>query len=163
MIDLSKFSQNEIKRLSASAISLITEPEKGIGSDLFDAIIKIVPQVAVEALIVDNINHPKKILVTWRKDNNYTGWHFPGGFIRFGSSFNKTLRDVIKREIGVEIKKIKDTGVKYSKTDKRGHTVGLVFLVEIAGKPTVGKWFSSVPKKLLKCHKLFLKEAIGWK
>lgn len=163
MIDLSNLSQDEIKKLSAAAISLITEPEKGIGSDLFEAVIKIVPQVAVEALIVDDINHPKKILVTWRKDKNYTGWHFPGGFIRFGSSFEKTLHDVVKKKTGVKIRRIKDTGIKYSETDKRGHTVGLVFLVELAGKPTIGKWFNSTPEKLLKHHKFFLKEAIGWK
>jgi len=161
--DLSNLSQEELKKLTAYALRQIKAPEKGLGSDLFETIIATVPQVAIEAIIVNNIEKPRKILVTWREDSHYYGWHFPGGFIRFGQSFDEATRSIIKRELGVNVSELKDTGVKYSQVDGRGHTIGIVFLVKLENKSTQGQWFNCVPKKLLNHHKKLLERTLGWK
>jgi len=161
-IDFSAFSQDELKKVAAQAIHQIKEPEKGIGTELFEAVITIVPQTCIEAVVVDNLERPSKILVVWRDDQHYRGWHFPGGYIRFGQDFDETVRSVITRELGVPVKSFTDTEVKYSHLDSRGHTLGTIFLVELEGNPTQGQWFDHVPEELLEHHKDFLKKVLGW-
>ncbi len=163
-IDLSRLSQKELKRLAAGSIRLIKKPEEDIGTDLFEAVITIVPQPAIEAVVVDNLENPSKILATWRQDQHYRGWHFPGSFIRFGESYKKALKRLISTELGVGIKRYKGTGVNYSLVDSRGHTIGIVFLVELDAEPTKPhQWFDYVPEELLKHHKSFLKKVLRWK
>lgn len=161
-IDFSEISQNELKEMAALVLAYIENPEKGIGKDLFDAIITIVPQTCIEAIVVDNIDGPSKILVTWRDDEHYHGWHFPGGYIRFGDNYEQTVKKVINRELQAGVKKLKFTGVLISNVDSRGHTLGAVFLVELDVNSTKGEWFNHVPKNLLAHHKELLKRAIGW-
>ncbi len=161
-IDFSEMSQDELKEMAALALAHIENPEKGIGSKLFDAIITVVPQTCIEAIVVDNIEKPSKILVTPRHDEHYQGLHFPGGYIRFGDSYEQTIRKVIKRELRVSVKKSKFTGVLTGGVDSRGHTLGTVFLVELDGSPSDGQWFDKVPSELLDGHKEFLKRALGW-
>ena len=160
---LENLSQDEIKSLAAQALYRINNPEKGIGTELFDAVITVVPQAAIEVLVVDNIENPSKILLIYRADRYYLGWHFPGGYIRFGESFQGTVRSVIKRELDLKVKKMEDTNIKQSFVDHRGHTIVNVFLVELEGKSDRGQWFDHVPEDLLKGHKEFLKKILGWK
>ena len=160
---LENLSQEELKSLAAQVLYRIRNAEKGIGTELFDAIITVVPQTAIEALVVDNIENPTKILVTYRADRYYLGWQFPGGYIRFGEDFEETVENVVKRELDVKVKRMVDTGIKNSGVDHRGHTIAYVFLVELENRPSKGKWFSCVPKDLLGPHKKILEEALGWK
>jgi len=162
-IDFSGMSQDELKKVAARSLSRIKDREGGIGRELFDAIITVVPQTCIEAIVVDNIEKTSKILVTWRDDKHYHGWHFPGGYIRFGKDFDETVHNVIQKELGVGIKRLKDTGVKYGGVDSRGHTLGIVFLVELDSNPSKGEWFDKVPSELLNHHKEFLEKVLGLK
>lgn len=161
-INFSEMSQDELKETAAQALTHIENPEKGIGSKLFDAIITVVPQTCIEAIVVDDIDKPSKILVTPRHDKHYQGLHFPGGYIRFEDNYEQTVKKVINRELRVDVKRLKFTGVLTTGADSRGHTLGTVFLVELDGSPSIGQWFDKVPAKLLDSHKKFLKNAIGW-
>jgi len=161
--DFAEFSQDELKSFATQAIGLIENPEKGIGAELFEAIISIVPQPCIEAIVVDNIERPERVLAVWRDDKHYHGWHFPGGFIRFGDNREQTVKKVINKELEVGVKRLKFTGVLTSGVDSRGHTVGTVFLVELDGEEKRGKWFDRVPEELLEHHKEFLEKALGWK
>ncbi len=161
-IDFSEMSQDELKKMAALALKYIENPENGIGSELFEAIITVVPQACIEAIVVDSIDNPSKILLTWRDDEHYHGWHCPGGYIRFGDDYEQTVRNVINKELRVGIKKLKFTGVITSGVDSRGCTLGTVHLVELDGSPSTGKWFDRVPPELLDGHRDFLKRAIGW-
>ncbi len=161
--DFSKLSQDELKEVAARALERIEDPEKGIGTELFNAIIRVVPQTCIEAIVVDNIDNPDRILVTPRHDEHYQGSHFPGGYIRFGDDYEQTVRKVINRELHVDVKRLEFTGVLTGGVDTRGHTLGTVFLVELAVNPIKGKWFDNVPEDMLPSHKEFLKRAIGWK
>lgn len=163
MFDLSQLSQDELKELAANAILMIQNPKRGIGTELFEAIITVVPQTCIEAIVVDSIENPTKILVTKRDDQHYHGWHFPGGYIRFGQTFDEAIGNVIARELGIKVRRFQDTGVKYSRVDSRGHTIGVVFLVELASEPNQGQWFDCVPEELLFHHKEFLEKVLGWK
>ncbi len=162
-IDLSSLSQDDLKDVAARAIRLIEKPKEGIGTKLFEAVISIVPQPCVEAVVVNSLDNPSGILVVWREDEYYRGWHFPGSFIRFGESFQNALDRVISRELGATIKRSRNTGVNYSRQDNRGHTVGNVFLIELETNPTKPhQWFNQIPDDLLEHHKQFLKGVLGW-
>lgn len=164
-MNISKLSQKEIKRIAALLIKKIAKPEKGVGDVLFDALIKIVPQVTSEAVIVDNIKAPTKILLFPRKDKYYKGWHVIGSFTKFGENFKTALQKTVLKETGCKIKKYKDTGYKYNIIDLRGHTISLVYLVEINSGINLkkGRWFNckKLPDNLLGFHKKVLKKVLN--
>ena len=78
---------------------------KNLGTEVFENLIKVVPQIAIEALVVDNLDHPAKILLVWREDAHYQAWHITGGFIRFGEMPEDRLKQVIQNELGVGVKR----------------------------------------------------------
>ena len=166
-IDISKLSQSEIKNMAALLLKKIPAPEDGVGKDLFNAIIAIVPQTTVEAVIVDNINRPTKVLVMPRDDSNYPkSCHLPGSFIRYGETFSKRLHHLVRTELKTSIKKFKDTNIKYNCLEKKNkrHIIGFYFLVKLSTLPKVAhKWVDYIPKNLIKQHKDFLKNYFHWK
>ncbi len=86
---LKKLFQDELKEVIAKAILLIEHPEKGIGTNLFEALFSLVPQPCVELVIVDNLETPRKVLITRRADDDptYAGkLHCPGTYIRRGET-----------------------------------------------------------------------------
>ena len=166
-IDISKISQSEIKNLAALLLKKISNPENGLGRNLFDTIIAIVPQTTVEAVIVDNIDHPTKVLVTPRDDRNYPrSCHLPGSFIRYSETFLQRLHHLIRAELKTGIKKFKDTNIKYNCLENKNkrHIIGLYFLVQLSADPkATHKWVDYIPKNLIKQHQDFLKNYFGWK
>ena len=155
------------KNLTVLMLKKISNPENGLGKDLFDAIIAIVPQTTVEAVIVDNIDHPTKVLVMPRDDRNYKkSCHLPGSFIRYSETFSQRLRYLIRAELKTNIKKFKDTNIKYNCLEKKNkrHIIGFYFLVQLSSHPKVEhKWVDYIPKNLIRQHRDFLKSYFGWK
>ena len=164
--DISNLSQKEIKNLAVLMLKKVSNPEDGLGIDLFNAIIAIVPQTTVEAVIVDNINHPTKVLVMPRDDCNYPkSCHLPGGFIRYGETFSRRLHHLVRAELKVGIKKFKDTNIKYNCLEKKNkrHIIGFYFLVQLTTNPKVThKWIDYIPNNLIRQHKDFLRDYFHW-
>lgn len=135
--------------------------DKNLGTELFEQIIKVVPQTAIEALVVDNIDNPRKVLLTWRQDKNYFGWHIPGGYIRFGEMPEDRLKRVIRKELGVLVRKYKDTCLNHTLIDSRGHTIGLIYLVELENTRTIdGTWFDKIPTPIIERHKEIITDVL---
>jgi len=159
-------NQDLLKSAAARAIYFIKEPGKGLGTELFEAIIPLTPQTAVESIIVDSLDMPTKVFLTWRDDKHYRGWHCPGKFMLIGESFRDVIIRTLKDELGVKVKRIKETPVSYSRTDSRGHTAGTIYLVVPDVDPLESlegegkKWFSYIPCDTLEHHKEFIKRAI---
>ena len=164
-IDIAKLSQKEIKHLAVLLLRKISNPEDGVGKELFDAIIAIAPQTTVEAVIVDNIDHPTKVLVMPRDDHNYPqSCHLPGSFIRYGETFLQRLRHLVRAELKTGIKKYKDTNIKYNclESKNKRHIIGFYFLVQLSTHPkATHKWIDYIPKNLVKQHQDFLKSYLG--
>ena len=90
------------------------------------------PSITVDGLIIIN----NRILLVNRKNQPYKdNWALPGGFVEY----NETCEDAVKREI------FEETGLKttiknlfgvYSdpKRDPRGHTISVVFLLNVENK-----------------------------
>ena len=142
-------SKKELARF-ASLVNKVKDPRKGLPEPVFLALCKLVPFVACEIVI---INKKKEILLTWRKDKWWKGWHFPGGLMRFKENFEERLKKTALSELGVKIEKFKFLfPVNYNK-NTRGHSVSLVFLCEAKTKPKEGKFFKKMPRNIIDEHK----------
>lgn len=139
----------EIEKL-ASLLRKIPHPEKGLPQEVFRALTRIVPFCACELVVK---NSQGEMLLTWRHDEWWKGWHFPGGLMRFGESFGESLRRTVKRELGVKLKKFQFLfPINYNR-GPRGHGVSLVFLCKLSGTPKDGRYFAKMPKNLITIHK----------
>ena len=173
---MKELSQDDLKEVIALAIPLIKNPEKGIGTNLFNSLFHIVPQPCVELVVVDKIERPSKILTTYRsdKDPNYPGRrHCPGTYIRLGETDLNAIKRCLKGELGQDVTSFKLVGHYNNPIGCAGetsdgnehHTVGSVYSVQMAGKATTNvkrEWTNSIPADLLKGHKDFASKALGW-
>ena len=90
----------------------------------YEQIVKIMPIVSVEALIVAE----GKLLFLRRNNAPAKGqWWFPGGRIRKGESLEETLHRKIKEETGLEIISAKFFGV-YSRVFSERHDITIAYL-----------------------------------
>lgn len=123
---------------------------------VFDRIVKMIPVVGCELVI---FNSKKEVLLIWRHDEYYRGWHTPGGLLRFKESFGSRIQKVARNELGVRVVSFRLIDVYNFTNDPRGHAVGLVFLCKINGTPRNGTFFKVIPKNALSHQKPFLKRA----
>ena len=87
------------------------------------------PKLTVDGIILDN----NKVLLIKRKNAPFKGkWALPGGFVDYNEKVEDAIIREIKEETGVNVD-IKELIGVYSdpKRDPRGHTVSVVFLLEI--------------------------------
>lgn len=141
-------SQKEIKHL-VSLIKKIDNPHEGLPQPVFDILIKTVPFVACELVVADK----KGILLTWREDKLWRGWHFPGGLLRYRERFEERIEQVAWKEFGVNVSSWKFLFPKDGSQGKRGHVVSLVFLCRTLMTPKSGKFFKKMPKNIIEEHK----------
>lgn len=110
---------------------------------------KNVPAVVDLAIIR---NH--KILLTYRDDVFYRGWHFPGGLIHPRETFKQTASRILLKEVGLKLAKIEKINTFNNSKDKRFHCLSIFFICRLAvGEPIDGKWFSDCPKDIIPEHK----------
>ena len=87
------------------------------------------PKLTVDGVILDD----NKILLIKRKGEPFKGkWALPGGFVEYNEKVEDAVIREIKEETGVNTE-IKELVGVYSdpKRDPRGHTVSIVFLLDI--------------------------------
>lgn len=142
-------TKTETKRL-VKLLGKIENPYKGLPQEIFIALTKLVPFISCEVVLV----HAKKeILLTWRNDQWWTGWHLPGGLMRLGESFKESLRNTAKRELGIRLTSFEFLFLHNYQKGQRGHAISLVFLCRTNQKPNDGKFFKTMPEDLIAIQK----------
>lgn len=140
---------------------LLPHPESGIGSQMFEYLSKITPIVNVDLLIK---NKEGSVLLSWRQDECGTGWHIPGGIIRYKETAKERIRKVMKEEIGVSLGyQEKPLAIEEIIMDQetRGHFISLLYQCYIKEasprvketppfKPGDLKWHKSFPENMVK-------------
>ena len=140
--------KKELKQL-VSLLKKIDKPHDGLPQPVFCALCDVIPFVACELVVVGK----KGILLTWREDKWWKGWHFPGGLLRYRESFDERIQKVAFDELGINLTSYKFLfPINYSQ-GVRGHSVSLVFLCETAMVPKDGKFFKKMPKNIIEAHK----------
>ena len=104
-------------------------------------------------------NNEIEILLIYRKDRHYDGFHIPGSVIVPGKTSTDTLNSVIDVELGknANVGKINFVGVidamkgEGSGLDKRGQDLKLLYVCEIKGEVLEGEWFTknNLPKNII--------------
>lgn len=111
---------------------------------------------AIVELVVRN--KAGKILLTWRDDKFYRGWHIPGGFMGVGESLEQAAQRIAKRELGSTVKHLAFVGnFNYRNMDPRSHSFSIVHTCTSEQTPKNGRYFSvaeikKIPRKDLLYH-----------
>jgi len=157
---------NRIKKLEMEII----DPMKGLPEDVFLLISQFTPLINVDLLIKDKYH---RTLLTWREDDFCgTGWHIPGGIIRFKENIADRINAVARFELGCEVEFIPIplavNQIIHPDREIRGHFISLLYkcilltplnkkLAYISGnpKPNSWKWHSKCPDNIVQIHKIY--------
>jgi hypothetical protein len=117
----------------------------------------------------DNIS---EILLIYRKDKYYDGFHLPGSVIVPGRTSKETLQFVIDKELGdkadigkISLMEVMDTMKgKGIGLDERGQDLKLFYTCEVKGEVMEGEWFSknNLPKNIIPEHQEVVLKAFDW-
>ena len=105
------------------------------------------PRLTVDGVVIRR-GH---LLLIQRGREPFRGrWALPGGFVEYGETVEAAVVREVREEAGLETRIIRLLGVySHPERDPRGHTVSVVFLLEVAGGTLRGgddaaraTWFS---------------------
>ncbi len=100
-----------------------------IPTELFNKIIKVMPIVSVEAVIIID----DALLFLKRNNQPAQGeWWFPGGRVRKGESLKQALFREVREETGLEVTSYKLIGV-YSRVFPERHDITIAYLCDCKG------------------------------
>ncbi|MCD7726011.1 MAG: oligosaccharide flippase family protein [Clostridiales bacterium] len=103
--------------------------EDGLNYDVFLFASSITPLVNVDLLVEDEQG---RILLAWRDDVHCgTGWHIPGGIVRYKETLFSRLHKTAITEFGVDVEVLSDSPIKLTEIiheqEERGHFISLLY------------------------------------
>jgi colanic acid biosynthesis protein WcaH len=160
----------ELREAIALLQSAVTNATGGLPEDLFLFVSQMTPMVNVDLLIQDA---EQRLLLCWRDDDyDGSGWHVPGGIIRFKETAAARIRAVARLELGAEVAFdnapawINESILPVRTT--RGHFISLLYrcrltsppaehLRHVSGTPLRGqwRWHAGWPGDLVKCQRYY--------
>lgn len=144
-------------------------PSAGLPEGVFEYVSRTTPLVNVDLLIHDEAG---RILLSWRDDQYAgTGWHVPGGIIRFKESWEDRVRKVAETEIGADVQFDPTPIAIYQFFSRehatRGHFVSLLFKCVLPStfvpdnkdllSTDIGyvQWHAACPDNLVECQNIY--------
>jgi len=145
------------------------QPQFSLPDDIFYFVSRSTPLINVDLLVKDKNN---RVLLSWRDDEySGSGWHIPGGIIRYKENIKKRVDEVsrleLKGKVTFEIDPIAINEVIADKQKDRGHFISLLFNCSInddyeinngsllPNDPGFLKWFQKCPKDLISWHEIY--------
>lgn len=159
----------------AEAVKVLAEavpdPSAGLPDEVFYYISATTPLINVDLLIRDERD---RTLLAWRNDSHAgTGWHIPGGIIRFKESIAERIRQVALSEIGVMVDFDHDVlainEMIHHDRDVRGHFISLLYNCRLDSSfvpPNHGltpdaagylQWHARCPENMIVYHDVYCK------
>ena len=147
----------------------VKQPTNGLPDDIFYYISRSTPLVNVDLLIKDQNN---EVLLSWRDDEyTGTGWHIPGGIIRYKENIKQRIHEVARTELRTSVtcnlEPIAVNEVIADKQRNRAHFISLLFTCFIDEEyvidnnnlttrdPGFLKWHQSCPSNLVSWHEIY--------
>lgn len=168
----------DLKRMLREVKECIENPMEGLPEEIFLFATQITPMINVDLLVRDKKG---RILLSWRDDELCgTGWHVPGGIIRYKEKIGHRIEQVALKELGCKIKYSREPiEIKELICNKsaRAHFITLIYDCEVVGElntenqkyqcDEVGylAWHEVFPENMIDVHyfyKKYFKEAIKW-
>ena len=146
--------------------SAIDDAHDGLPSDVFLFVSRVTPLINVDLLIKDDCS---RTLLTWRDDEFFgSGWHVPGGIIRYKEPVADRIRACAREELGADVS-CDPAPLLVSETiraqNTRGHFISLLFRCRLLGAPDEARragsdrpspgqwrWHDRCPPDLLDVH-----------
>jgi hypothetical protein len=70
----------------------IGDPGRGLPDEVFEFALAITPMINVDLLVSGD----RGVLLAWREDKWGSGWHVPGGIIRFNETISHRISEVAR-------------------------------------------------------------------
>ena len=110
-------------------VDAVPDPNAGLPDEIFYYISRTTPFINVDLLIKDPSG---RTLLAWRDDIHAgTGWHIPGGIIRFKETIAERIRQVALREIGTRVdydpQPLAINEMIHRDRELRGHFISLLY------------------------------------
>jgi colanic acid biosynthesis protein WcaH len=155
------------------AVAILVEscpaPSEGLPDEIFYYISRTTPLVNVDLLIKDEKG---RVLLAWRDDPYAgTGWHVPGGIVRFKETLETRIEKVAETEIGARIRfdpvPIAINQLIHPDREIRGHFISMLYNCFLPGgfSPlnkglSTGErgylmWHESCPSNLITYHYIY--------
>ncbi len=137
----------------------MSDPRDGLSDEVFRFIRKVTPLINVDLLI----RRGGHTLLAWREDEYDTGWHIPGGIVRFREALHSRINAVARTEIGATVESEPlPCNLTQLRQHPRGHFISLLYRCTLTsevdparvysgqGKPENGSlsWVEGVPHDL---------------
>ncbi len=122
---------------------------------LFEAHCKNEIGIAIELCVLRKQKGEWQVLLIYRQDKFFKGWHMPGSLLMPGETIVQVFKRLSHDEIGVAITKPKFVTINEHFT-RRGYEISLVHTCHLVGKGIPqGKFFSldKPPSTTLSTHK----------
>jgi ADP-ribose pyrophosphatase YjhB (NUDIX family) len=149
--------------------SAIGDPRRGLPQPVFDLLGRITPVLNVDLLIR---NDRREILLTWRDDELYHGWHVPGGVVRFKERMEERVAAVARIELGTTVtippEPLAVTQIILAERPARGHFVSFLFDCTLTGPPDEAlkrrgaepkhgewAWHAAYPSDMISSHEIY--------
>jgi ADP-ribose pyrophosphatase YjhB (NUDIX family) len=113
----------------------VPNPSDGLPEELFLYISRTTPMINVDLLIKDERG---RTLLSWRNERyTGTGWHVPGGIVRFKEALETRIKKVAEIEIGTEVvfhpAPIAMNEIIHPDQSIRGHFISLLYKCFVDG------------------------------
>lgn len=124
----------------------IGDPRQGLPEDVFRFISRMTPLTNVDLLIQDE---RRGTLLTWREDEFFgSGWHLPGGIIRYRETWGERVRACAREELDAEVA-FDDAPFAivegFGDHDTRGHHIALLFRCRLITGPAPARRADTEP------------------
>ncbi len=162
---------NELTTESAihTLSTIVKNPSVGLPESVFTFISSVTPLVNVDLLIKDETG---RTLLSWRDDTYAgTGWHIPGGIVRFKETLETRVEKVAEQEIGIPLQyepvPIAFHQAIYQERGIRGHFISFLFKCSLTkrftpendglspGERGYLKWHDCCPSNLVPVHEFY--------
>ena len=166
---IEKMSNNAITKAIGILQSKVSNPSEGLPDEIFYYISKTTPLLNVDLLIK---HENEQTLLSWRNDQ-YTGsgWHVPGGIVRFKETMEDRIKKVAETEIGTLVDfdptPIAINQIIHPERETRGHFISILFNCSISNDFILNNdelcntdqgylmWHDTCPNDLLNFHKIY--------
>jgi ADP-ribose pyrophosphatase YjhB (NUDIX family) len=122
--------------LIASLEATLPEARTGLPEEILHFVSRLTPLVNVDLLIQDD---RRRTLLTWRDDAFFgSGWHVPGGIVRYKERAADRIRSCARDELGADVEAEQTPlavheGISEART--RAHHVSLLYRCRLLGQP----------------------------
>lgn len=147
-----KYTADGLKQL-ALLISRLPKIHEGMWRDCFLPIMSLVVAASCELVIVRG----GKVLLVWREDAHYRGWHTPGGYIGPGESRQASVTRIASKELGCDPQFVRIIEAFIQDDNPRLPDESNLFLCTLPDgvEPAKGQWFDQCPPDILVHHRKF--------